>query len=85
MRKSPERIMVQVLWALGLVLFLLSQIFLFFSAKIRIFVLQFYLKTLIKSWLFEGGEKSKLHDSVILCVSFTTEFLLDHQAHPCMF
>lgn len=77
--------MVQVLWALGLVLFLLSQIFLFFSAKIRIFVLQFYLKTLIKSWLFEGGEKSKLHDSVILCVSFTTEFLLDHQAHPCMF
>ena len=49
--------MVQVLWALGLVLFLLSQIFLFFSAKIRIFVLQFYLKTLIKSWLFENINK----------------------------
>ena len=61
------------------------QFFLFFSAKIRIFVLQFYLKTLIKSWLFAGGKKSKLHDSIILHVSFTTEFLLDHQAHTCMF
>lgn len=75
--------MVQVLWALGLILsfFYCHIFFLFFYAKIRIFVLQFYLKTLIKSWLFAGGKKSKLHDSIILHVSFTTEFLLDYQAH----
>lgn len=76
--------MVQVLWTLGLVLsffYCHKLFFLFFYAKIRIFVLQFYPKILIKSWLLAGGKKSKLHDSVILHVSFTTEFLLDYQAH----